>query len=224
MRRRADRSGRAAPAGRGEGAKAVGCALLAASLLAGCSRQAGPSSSTPSPASMASARSAAGIPECSGWAPSATPPAAAPGRAVVGQKLPEIVLPCIGGDQPASVRTALAGRSHVINLWASWCGPCRAEAPMLKKVSAQMSGKVGFIGIDYGERSSADGISFAAAAGWGYPQLEDPKALTRTAWGVNGLPVTLLVTADGTVVKRLDGAWGSADQLRTAIRTNLEAS
>jgi thiol-disulfide isomerase/thioredoxin len=143
---------------------------------------------------------------------------------VVGEKLPEIVLACLGGDQPVSVRAAVSGNPHVINLWASWCRPCRAEAPILGQVSDEMSGTVGFLGIDYGERSGADGISFARAAGWTYPQLEDPDARTRAGWGVTGLPVTLLVAGDGTVVKRLDGAWASADQLRAAIRTDLERS
>lgn len=204
--------------------------------LAGCSPQGAssgasvhssttvPASRTDSSSTASSARAAAGIPDCpAGGGGDATSSAEALGRAVVGEKLPDVVLSCIGGDREVSVRAALAGRPHVINLWASWCRPCRAEAPMLRTVSRQTPG-VGFLGIDYGDRSSSDGISFAGAAGWRYPQLEDPDALTRRAWGVTGLPVTLLVAGDGTVVSRVDGAWTSAEALRAAIRTDLEAS
>lgn len=209
--------------------------LLPCIALAGCSpNSAGSAGATASAnSSAAAARSAAGIPECatgesdsSAGQPSAGPSSTAGtvGRAVVGRKLPGVVLRCIGGDRPVAVSAQLAGRPHVINLWASWCRPCRAEAPMLRQVSEETEGRVSFLGIDYGEQTAADGISFARAAGWRYPQLEDPEAATRTAWGVPGLPVTLLVAADGTVVKRLDGAWSSAGQLREAIRTDLETS
>jgi hypothetical protein len=95
---------------------------------------------------------------------------------------------------------------------------------MMATVSRELDGKVGFLGIDYGEQSTDDGIGFAAAVGWGYPQLQDPDAATKSAWGITGLPVTLLVGADGTVVRRLDGAWTSPDQLRRAVRESLEVS
>lgn len=211
--------------------------LLSCIALAGCSPDStGSAGAAPSAGpSAAAARSAAGIPECatgesgpdssagqSSAGPSST--AVAVGRAVVGRKLPGVVLQCIGGDRPVAVSAELGGRPQVINLWASWCRPCRAEAPMLRQISEETEGRVSFLGIDYGEQTAADGISFAQAAGWRYPQLEDPDAATRTAWGVPGLPVTLLVAADGTVVKRLDGAWSSAGQLREAIRTDLETS
>lgn len=212
--------------GRRPAALALAGVLSVASVCAGCSHLTeSQGSAEPSPASASAARSAAGIPDCSSWGPEPGASAGgAAGRAVVGEKLPEIVLACLGGDRPVSVRSALSGTPHVVNLWASWCRPCRAEAPVLSRVSAEMSGRVGFLGIDYGEQSGVDGISFARAAGWRYPQLEDPDARTRSGWGVTGLPVTLLVAGDGTVVKRLDGAWVSADQLRTAIRTDLERS
>lgn len=95
---------------------------------------------------------------------------------------------------------------------------------MMAQVSRQLAGRVEFLGVDYGERSSGDGMGFARAAGWTYPQVEDPHAATRTAWGIPGLPATLLVRADGTVAYRLDGAWSSAGQLRATVEKTLEDS
>lgn len=180
-------------------------------------------------ADASAARASAGLASCTTGASDGSSATGAtsgtrPGRAVAGSPLPALTLACIGGAPQVPVRAALAGKPHVVNLWASWCRPCRAEAPMMATVSRELDGKVGFLGIDYGEQSTDDGIGFAAAAGWGYPQLQDPDAATKSAWGITGLPVTLLVGADGTVVRRLDGAWTSPDQLRRAVRESLEVS
>lgn len=83
------------------------------------------------------------------------------------------------------------------------------------------SGRVDVIGIDYGEHTATDGVDFARAAGWTFPQLQDPDQSTRTAWGLTGMPVTLVVDADGVVVVRRDGAWNSADDLRRAVDAAL---
>lgn len=223
--RRCGLVGRRAPVRR-HAARVVAGVLAACCLLSGCAGAGGgrDAGTTPTTAGQSSARAAAGLPECGSPASSVSSTAVRAGRAVVGSPLPDVVLACIGGDDPVSVRTLTGGRPHVINLWASWCRPCRAEAPMMAQVSRQLAGRVDFLGVDYGEQSAGDGIGFAQAAGWTYPQLEDPHATTRTAWGIPGLPATLLVRADGTVAYRLDGAWSSAGQLRATIDKALEAS
>lgn len=214
--------------GRAMAAVVAGCCLLSGCVEAGQTR------SDDSGAEAGAARASAGLPSCDDAAGSSTSSSSASssvgssstagGRAVVGSLLPALTLACIGGAPQVSVNAELDGHPHVITMWASWCRPCRAEAPMMATVSRELDGKVGFLGIDYGERSSDDGIGFAAAAGWTYPQLEDRDAVTKSAWGITGLPVTLLVRADGTVARRLDGAWTSADQLRRAVREDLEVS
>lgn len=209
-------------------------ALVICCLVSGCTGTS-PGSGEPGPGSASAAglasaaRASAGLPSCGTSAATSSASSSASsgvrtGRAVAGSPLPGVTLACIGGAPQVPVRAALGGRPHVINLWASWCRPCRAEAPMMATVSRELDGEVGFLGIDYGEQSAADGMGFAAAAGWGYPQLEDPGAVTKADWGITGLPVTLLVRADGTVARRLDGAWTSAGQLRQAVREDLEVS
>ncbi|AXE37777.1 TlpA family protein disulfide reductase [Acidipropionibacterium virtanenii] len=216
--------------GRAMAAVVAGCCLLSGCVEAGQTRSDDRGAGAGA-AEASAARASAGLASCdvpAGSSASASSSAessgAARGRAVAGSRLPALTLACIGGAPQVSVSGELDGHPHVITMWASWCRPCRAEAPMMATVSRELDGKVGFLGIDYGERSSDDGIGFAAAAGWTYPQLEDRDAVTKSAWGITGLPVTLLVRADGTVARRLDGAWTSADQLRRAVREDLEVS
>ncbi len=137
----------------------------------------------------------------------------------IGRRLPALTLSCLGGDRVVSTSSVLTGTPHVVTMWASWCGPCRAEAPMMAALAR--SGRVDVIGVDYGEHAATDGVDFARAAGWTFPQLQDPDRTSRTAWGVAGMPVTLVVDADGVVVARRDGAWTSAQELRRAVDAAL---
>lgn len=189
--------------------------VLLATLVAGCQ------SGTTADSAAVSARAAAGIPDCSAWASTSSAKAAeASGEAArVGRTLPALTLSCLGGDRLVSTSAVLTGTPHVVTMWASWCGPCRAEAPMMAALAR--SGRVDVIGIDYGEHTATDGVDFARAAGWTFPQLQDPDQSTRTAWGLTGMPVTLVVDADGVVVVRRDGAWNSADDLRRAVDAAL---
>ncbi len=61
----------------------------------------------------------------------------------------------------------------VVNVWAQWCPPCRAEAPHLADVAEQAGDKVRIIGIDFDDPQPGYAIEFAQLAGWHYPQLVD---------------------------------------------------
>ncbi|GAA3344412.1 hypothetical protein GCM10020358_47540 [Amorphoplanes nipponensis] len=108
--------------------------------------------------------------------------------------LPELSLPCFTGGSPVRL-TALAGPA-VINLWGSWCDPCRRELPVLQELAEATTGRLRVVGVDTMDTRDA-GASFATAAGLSFPTLFDPDKQLLTALGKVNLPVTVFVGADG---------------------------
>ncbi|MFT4295194.1 MAG: TlpA disulfide reductase family protein [Micropruina sp.] len=179
---------------------------LVALLLSGCAGS--PPTSEQSlppidPAAVVAARKQAGIADCP--TSSATVPARAGG-------LPDLVLDCLGGD--STVRLAgLRGKPMVINIWAQWCPPCREESPYLRQFQKVSKGKVQMLGIDYDDSRPDWAVEFASLVDWNYPQLQDPQRRLSTVMTVGGLPSTLFVDADGTVVHTVVGKLQSYDEL-----------
>ena len=108
----------------------------------------------------------------------------------------------------------LRGTPLVINFWASWCDPCRAEAEVLERGHAEAEGVL-FVGIDT-EDASEDARDFIRQFGITFPHVRDNGRDTRRDWGVTGLPETYFVGADGRVVGHVIGTVDPA-QLRDGI-------
>ncbi|GAA0480082.1 thiol:disulfide interchange protein [Paractinoplanes deccanensis] len=114
------------------------------------------------------------------------------GGAAAPNDLPDLSLPCFTGDASVSLRS-LKGPA-VINMWASWCGPCRAELPVMQKLSD--SGKVTVIGVDTGD-TRENGADFASGKGVTMPTLFDAdQALLHKLDRIN-LPTTVFLDANG---------------------------
>jgi len=113
----------------------------------------------------------------------------------------------------------LRGRPLVLNVWASWCVPCRKEMPAFQSVYLRARGTVGFLGVDYLDEADA-ARHLAADTGVTYPLAADPKGTQVTKFGVTALPTTLFFSADGLLRGRSFGEL-NADRLRAAIRTYL---
>lgn len=87
----------------------------------------------------------------------------------------------------------------VINIWASWCVPCRSEAPLLAAAHAEFGDEVRFVGIDT-QDSQADAAGFITEYGLdGFEHWFDPSGSVRAELGGFGVPVTYFVTVDGEV-------------------------
>jgi len=109
----------------------------------------------------------------------------------------------------------LRGKPLVINVWASWCAPCRAEMSSLDRLARRHNGKsIHVIGIstdDYPEKAA----DFLTRTQVSFDNYVDRKLLWETMLGANRIPLTVFVDAKGRLVKRVYGAreWDSPDNL-----------
>jgi thiol-disulfide isomerase/thioredoxin len=202
---------------------AAGLALAA--LLTGCAATTGdagvrvtpsdspvpPSGSSPAASAPADLVASADLADC---------PASDPKAAVLDDGLPDVVLPCLG-DGPAVRLAGLRGTPTVVNVWASWCEPCREELTVFADLAGSVGTGVHVLGIDATDDPSS-AVSLLTDAGVHYASVRDDSGVTKApmAWG-SGLPVTYLVDADGHVVFTQHGAIASADELNRLVSEHL---
>lgn len=107
------------------------------------------------------------------------------------------------------------GKVVVVNFWASWCPPCKEEAPVLERVWRAYQDKgVVFVGIDVWD-TEADARAFMERYGITYPNGPDPTGEIAVEYGVTGLPETWVLDREGKLVRRWIGALN--DRLLTAF-------
>jgi thiol-disulfide isomerase/thioredoxin len=140
-----------------------------------------------------------------------------------------VKVPALAGAALDGTRVSLAelgaGSIVFVNVWASWCGPCRTESPLLARSAAALSGRgVRFIGIDEEDRLGA-ARAFARVTGATYPHLVDPdgKLLRRLRMlPQRGIPSTLVVDRHGRVAARVIGRITARDIRQVVDRLDRE--
>ncbi|MGC4895091.1 TlpA family protein disulfide reductase [Micromonospora sp. DT31] len=145
---------------------------------------------------------------------SASPAPGSPGK----EQLPDLTLNCFTGGAPVKVRD-IKGPA-VINVWASWCLPCRKELPAFQRLSERADGRFQVLGVN--TRDSRGGAqSIGEDFGVGFPMLLDQGDAFQRALERNAFPLTVLVDADGRI-RHID-ATGALDDARlaTLVRTHL---
>jgi thiol-disulfide isomerase/thioredoxin len=155
---------------------------------------------------------------CSGGSPAVSPAASGPpaSNAAIAPLLPTSVTALPNTDVAAfhQLLAQLKGTPVVVNIWASWCTPCVAEAPLLK-AAAQKNPQIQFLGVDI-QDSRNGAVGFLISHAIPYPSLFDPAGAIRTDLGSIGQPVTVFYDAAGNQVAKVDGQMG-ADQLAADI-------
>ena len=123
---------------------------------------------------------------------------------LVGRAAPAFSLPALpelassSGPVPGLSRADLLGKVTVLNVWASWCGPCRQEHPVLMQLAQDSSMRV--VGINYKDKP-ANARRFLETLGNPYEAVGvDESGRSAIDWGVYGIPETFIISPDGVIL------------------------
>lgn len=121
--------------------------------------------------------------------------------ALIGKPVPETELANLFNEQEFMTLRRATGTPYLVNFFASWCAPCRAEAPAL----AILSEEIDIIGIAYKDKN-IDSQKFLTEFGNPYLAVGlDNDGMAGLKWGVYGVPETYVISADGVILKRHAG-------------------
>ena len=128
--------------------------------------------------------------------------------AIIGNPAPDFSLADLDGN-PIHL-AELRGRPVIVNFWASWCGPCVEEFPLLRDaVDRYESHGLAVVGVVYDDRSEA-AHDFMQRNGANWPAAMDPGLRVADAYGIVGVPETFFIGRDGTIVARQIGQFSAA--------------
>lgn len=142
-----------------------------------------------------------------------------PGEVDVGSVLREASLYGFAGDYRKL--SELRGKPLIINVWASWCGPCRAEMGSLERLSRRFGGKkFNIIGISTDDHANA-AAAFLMQSKVTFDNYHDQHLLLESMLGADTIPLTVLVDAQGRVLKKVRGSkeWDSPESLDLIAKT-----
>jgi cytochrome c biogenesis protein CcmG/thiol:disulfide interchange protein DsbE len=141
--------------------------------------------------------------------------------ALEGRRVPPLTLVALA-DLPPLTDTALTAPGvKLVNFWASWCAPCRAEHPILAELAAQ---GIPVHGVNYKD-DPAKAQGFLAELGNPYASIgADPTGRTAVDWGLYGVPETFVIDGSGTVVLRFAGPITRQELERKILPAIEEAS
>lgn len=136
-----------------------------------------------------------------------------------GSRLPELSLTCFTGGAPVALREVRG--PAVINIWASWCPPCRKELPAFQRLSERAEGQLRVIGVNTQDSRSA-AQSIGEDFGVRFPMLVDQGQAMQRALRRNAFPMTVFLAADGQI-RHIDTSGALDDaQLTELVEQHLD--
>jgi len=148
----------------------------------------------------------------------------APAPVAVGRALPDVVMSGLNGP-PRSI-SSYRGRPLIINVWASWCGPCRAEAASLERLAWSEAGsRYVVIGISIDDDRDA-ALKWLRRSNATVSHYIDSRLTLERMLGASTVPLTVLVDSRGRVVERFSGAreWDSVESIASIERAFARAA
>lgn len=122
---------------------------------------------------------------------------------LVGKPAPVFALREVGTQRTVDV-TQYRGKPLVVNFWATWCGPCWEEHPVLVANARMYASSVNFLGVVFQDKEEKI-LSFLQQRGSSYPTVVDDAGKTAIAYGVGGVPETYFIDAQGVIVAKHNG-------------------
>ncbi len=126
--------------------------------------------------------------------------------------------PTMGADEFEAVLAGLQGQPFIVNIWASWCGPCRTETPLLARASKEYEGRVTFVGVA-SKDNRQDSLDFIEEYGLTYLNVSDRQGEIRRWMGLRGFPTTFFFDAEGNLQASIVG--GVSEQRLAALLQDL---
>ena len=140
--------------------------------------------------------------------------------ALIGTKAPALNLPPLdGANLPALTDTAIKGKLTLVNVFASWCLPCRDEHPLLKELAKD--GRLNIVAINYKDQND-NALRFLGELGNPFRAIGiDPNGKAAIDWGVYGIPESYLVGPDGTILYKRVGPFDE-NSVKTGLLPAIE--
>ena len=130
----------------------------------------------------------------------------------IGDRAPDYRVVDLATGDSVSLRDRAKGKISIVNIWATWCGPCKEEMPAMQRAFAEL-GPQGFqiLAVSIDQEDGGSVKAFAEEMGITFPLLQDQSGRIQQLYQTTGVPESFLLDRDGTIIKRVIGAhdWGS---------------
>lgn len=139
--------------------------------------------------------------------------------ALIGREAPAVQVTALGDDAPFDDASLREPGVKLVNFWASWCAPCRAEHPLLEELAEE---GIPILGVNYKD-DPAKALGFLEELGNPYAAIGADSGRMAIDWGVYGVPETYVIDGDGKIVLRFAGPI-TRQELERTLRPAIESA